>query len=141
MKNDLQDLQAAFEAEPKNLQAARTYAEALVNSGHFEEALACWNRIEEIIPEDPEPAKMIAKLTIAKNRYQAVHGVPSEEPVKENKKQANKSSEGHRIVDTRNLYRTAKPKGVPGSTPASGRTPSSCPSAGARTSPSTRGSP
>lgn len=111
MKDELQDLKAAFDAEPSNLLVARNYAEALVSSGRFEEALACWNRIEELIPEDPEPAQMIAKLTIAKNRYQAVHGMPSEEPVKESRNQADKSSEGHRIVDTRNLYRTSKPKG------------------------------
>ena len=112
VEEDLQDLKAAFDAEPDDLEVARTYAEALAKSGHFEESLDCWNRIEELIPEDPEPAIMIAKLTIAKNRYQAVHGAFVEEPVKENNKPVDKGSDGHKVVDTRYLYRRSKPKGA-----------------------------
>ena len=53
---------------PANIEEVRQAARSLARSGRFDEAIQCWHQLEESDPLDPEPARMIAALTLRKAR-------------------------------------------------------------------------
>ena len=53
---------------PADLEAIKLQARSLARAGRFEEAVACWERAEELDPYDPEPGRMIPALTLKKSR-------------------------------------------------------------------------
>ncbi len=110
----LAELKAAAEAEPYNVEALGALAKAYKKASRFDDALACWYQIEELLPEDPRPPKMLAKLIIGKNRYRAIHGEFPEprDSVPEKKKRATANPNGP-PMDTFNLYRSARDRKEP----------------------------
>jgi tetratricopeptide (TPR) repeat protein len=59
-------LRWALEATPKDVTVNRKAAEILTRIGQFDQAIACWRRVEQAKPGDEEAAKSISKLSVEK---------------------------------------------------------------------------
>ncbi len=62
---ELRYLKNALDGKPKDPDVNRHCARSLARMGQFDQAIACWHRVEELT-KDEEPAKMISELTLAK---------------------------------------------------------------------------
>jgi tetratricopeptide (TPR) repeat protein len=71
-------LKQALEANPRDLEVNRHCARSLARMGQFDQAIACWHRIETLRPGDREAPQMIAKLGEEKFKYPG--GRPEVEP-------------------------------------------------------------
>ncbi len=71
---ELRYLKNALDANPKDADVNRHCAQSLARMGQFDQAIACWHRVEEAKRYDPEPPKMISALTIEKSRARAGFG-------------------------------------------------------------------
>jgi tetratricopeptide (TPR) repeat protein len=69
---ELRYLKNALDANPKDIDVNRHCAVSLGRMGQFDQAIACWHRIEELKPNDPEAGKMVADLSIEKARMRAM---------------------------------------------------------------------
>ena len=66
---ELRYLKNALNAKPKDIEINRHCATSLARMGQFDQAIACWHRIEEISKSlKPEARKMISHLTMEKTR-------------------------------------------------------------------------
>ncbi|MBM3999478.1 MAG: tetratricopeptide repeat protein [Planctomycetes bacterium] len=74
---ELRYLKNALDANPRDVDVNRHCARSLSRMGQFDQAIACWHRIEELKPNDPEPSKQIADLTIERTRARAGYGPPT----------------------------------------------------------------
>ena len=61
-------LKCALTANPKDPVTNRFYAIALSERGFLDQAIACWHRVEEAMPDDDEAKRAIAVLTVQKAR-------------------------------------------------------------------------
>ncbi len=68
---ELRYLSSASEFAPDDAPLNRQFARALMQVGQFDEALACWRRVEEAEPEDSEAPEMIVELTVENCRCRA----------------------------------------------------------------------
>ncbi len=59
-------LKTALDANSKDADVNRRSALALERMGHFDQAIACWTRVQKAKPGDEEAQKMIANLTVNK---------------------------------------------------------------------------
>ena len=59
-------LRWAMDASPKDITVNRKAAETLARLGQFDQAIACWRRVEQAKPGDEEAAKAISKLSVEK---------------------------------------------------------------------------
>jgi tetratricopeptide (TPR) repeat protein len=67
---ELRYLKNALAAKPKDVAVNKHCAKSLARMGQFDQAVACWHRIEEISPSDkPEARQMISQLTMTKTRH------------------------------------------------------------------------
>jgi len=73
---ELRFLRLALEAAPRNADVAKHCAQALTRIGIYDQAIACWHRVEEIKNIDEEAAKAIADITMLKNRIASGLGTP-----------------------------------------------------------------
>ena len=62
-------LKQALDGEPKNVQVNRHCARSLGRMGQFDQAIACWHRVEKLRGKDEEAAKMIANLALERLKY------------------------------------------------------------------------
>lgn len=66
-------LKQALDVDPKNAEVNRKCGRALAALGHFDQAIACWHRVEQAKPGDEEAARAVADLaierTISKGGY------------------------------------------------------------------------
>lgn len=69
---ELRYLKNALDANPKDVEVNRHCAQSLARMGQFDQAIACWHRIEELKPNDPDAAKMVGELTVEKTRMRAM---------------------------------------------------------------------
>ena len=53
---------------PEDIEETKALARSLARAGRFDEALLCWQKVEERDPFDAEPGRMIPALTLKKNR-------------------------------------------------------------------------
>lgn len=74
-------LKQALDAEPKNVEVNRHCARSLGRMGQFDQAIACWHRVETLRGKDAEASKMISFLAQEKLMYPG--GRPPAAPVKE----------------------------------------------------------
>ncbi len=65
---ELRYLKNALDANPKDAEVNRHCAKSLARMGQFDQAIACWHRVEEIKRGDKEAPEMISALTIEKTR-------------------------------------------------------------------------
>jgi len=63
---ELMCLKRALEADPKNVEINKQAANAAAKRGQYDQAIACWHRVEQIRPNDDEPPRQISMLTIQK---------------------------------------------------------------------------
>ncbi len=63
---ELRYLKNALDANPKDVEVNRHCAESLMRMGQFDQAIACWHRIEELDRGNDEARKKISELTLAK---------------------------------------------------------------------------
>lgn len=73
---ELRYLKNALDANPKDIEVNRHCALSLARVGQFDQAIACWHRIEELRPNDQEAKRMIAELTVERHRPQAARAAP-----------------------------------------------------------------
>ena len=66
--------QRPFDANPKDAETSRHCAESLARMGQFDQAIACWHRVEQLQGESAETKKMISHLADERMRY--AHGKP-----------------------------------------------------------------
>jgi tetratricopeptide (TPR) repeat protein len=71
-------LKQALDAAPKDVEVNRHCARSLARMGQFDQAIACWHRVEEIRGKDAEAAEMVLRLTQEKMQYPG--GRPPEAP-------------------------------------------------------------
>jgi tetratricopeptide (TPR) repeat protein len=62
-------LKQALDAEPKNIEVNRHCARSLGRMGQFDQAIACWHRIEKLTSQDEEATRMISVLAQEKLKY------------------------------------------------------------------------
>jgi tetratricopeptide (TPR) repeat protein len=67
---ELAYLKQALDAAPKNADVNRHCARSLARMGQFDQAIACWHRVEEITRGDREATEMISKLAEEKMQWQ-----------------------------------------------------------------------
>jgi tetratricopeptide (TPR) repeat protein len=83
-------LKWALNADAKNLEVNKQAARTLSRMGQFDQAIACWHRIEEAKPGDAEAAQEISRLTVEKAVH---HGGYSREVISgKNEKEARAAS-------------------------------------------------
>jgi tetratricopeptide (TPR) repeat protein len=70
---ELAYLKQALDAAPRDLEVNRHCARSLARMGQFDQAIACWHRIEIIRSGDKEAAKMIAQLAEEKLKFADGH--------------------------------------------------------------------
>lgn len=73
---ELRYLKNALDAHPNDVEVNRHYAESLARRGHFDQAIACWVRVEEFgkARDKDEAPKRISELTI--ERARGLSGLP-----------------------------------------------------------------
>lgn len=64
---ELRYLRTALDGDPKNVEVNKHCAESLARMGQFDQAIACWHRIEELSSAKAEAQKHISDLTVLKN--------------------------------------------------------------------------
>jgi tetratricopeptide (TPR) repeat protein len=62
-------LKQALDTNPRDLTVNRHCAQSLARLGQFDQAIACWHRLEVLRPGDKEAARMIAYLAEEKLKY------------------------------------------------------------------------
>jgi tetratricopeptide (TPR) repeat protein len=68
---ELRYLKNALDANPRDIEVNKHCARTLAGVGDYDQAIACWHRIEELKKGDVEAPKMISELTIEKQRMKA----------------------------------------------------------------------
>lgn len=68
---ELRYLKNALDGNPKDADVNRHCGQALARMGQFDQAIACWHRVEELKKNDMEATKMVSQLTTDKTRVQA----------------------------------------------------------------------
>jgi len=71
---ELRYLRFALDADPKDAEVNRHCAKSLQRIGQFDQAIACWHRVEEAKPSDAEAPKMISAIQTEKTRARAGFG-------------------------------------------------------------------
>lgn len=66
---ELAYLKQAMDAAPKDADVNRHCAKSLARMGQFDQAIACWHRVEEIHRNDREAAEMISRLAEERMKY------------------------------------------------------------------------
>jgi tetratricopeptide (TPR) repeat protein len=61
-------LEAALKGSPNNATCNRLYAIAMTDRGLIDQAITFWHRVEKALPNDEEPKRAIASLTVQKQR-------------------------------------------------------------------------
>ena len=73
---ELRYLKTALEGNGKDIEINRHCATSLARMGQYDQAIACWHRIED---RYPQAAKMISDLTLVKNRPSVVVDLEDED--------------------------------------------------------------
>lgn len=68
-RSEVRYLQNALVAAPDDVELNRRAAQLLSGLERFDEAIACWRRVEDVDCRDTEASRMIAELTLEKARH------------------------------------------------------------------------
>ncbi len=68
---ELRYLKNALDANPNDIETNKHCGRSLARMGQFDQAIACWHRVETKKPKDKEATKMISMLTEDKTRVAA----------------------------------------------------------------------
>lgn len=86
---ELRYLKNALDANPKDIEVNRHCAHSLARMGQYDQAIACWHRIEELTKGDDEAPKKISELTLEKTRGST--GIADDAEIAPSEKAAEKS--------------------------------------------------
>jgi tetratricopeptide (TPR) repeat protein len=75
---ELRYLEIAARVAPEDVELNRHRAGSLLKQGQFDAALACWGRVQDVVPDDAEATQMLVRLTIEQSRQR--HGMESLDP-------------------------------------------------------------
>lgn len=75
---ELRYLEIAARVAPGDVELNRHRARSLLKQGQFDAALACWGRVQDVVPDDAEATQMLVRLTIEQSRQR--HGMESLDP-------------------------------------------------------------
>jgi tetratricopeptide (TPR) repeat protein len=78
---ELAYLKQALDAAPKNVDVNRHCARSLARMGQFDQAIACWHRVEEITGGDREATGMISRLSEEKLKYPGGRPPPKKDQI------------------------------------------------------------
>lgn len=65
-ESELEYMRLALEADPADPEVNRVAARALGRTGHFDEAIGCWQRVTKAKPSDEEATRAIGNLAVEK---------------------------------------------------------------------------
>ncbi len=65
-ETELYLLKCALEANPKDVETNKQCARAMADRGQFDQAIACWHRVEQVMPNNEEAQKAISDLAVRK---------------------------------------------------------------------------
>ena len=85
-------LKNALDANPKAVDVNKHCATSLARMGQFEQAIACWHRIEELDKNNQEAPEMISKLSVERHRIASGLAEDASPEVREKVKHAAKAS-------------------------------------------------
>jgi tetratricopeptide (TPR) repeat protein len=71
---ELRYLKNALDANPKDPEVNKHCAQSLARIGQFDQAIACWNRVDEARRGDTEAQRMISDLQITKTQFRQAGG-------------------------------------------------------------------
>jgi tetratricopeptide (TPR) repeat protein len=63
-------LRRALDSNPKDIEANRNAAMTLQRMGQFDQAIACWHRVEQAKPHDEEALQAISRLSVEKTIHE-----------------------------------------------------------------------
>ncbi len=63
-------LRWALDTNPKDISVNRQAAQTLQRMGQFDQAIACWNRVEQAKPHDEEALQAISRLSVEKTIHE-----------------------------------------------------------------------
>jgi tetratricopeptide (TPR) repeat protein len=69
LQTQLVYLKMALEPNPKDVDVNRLCAHALDEAGHYDQAITCWHRVEQVKPGDEEAGRAIASLAVKKTLH------------------------------------------------------------------------
>jgi tetratricopeptide (TPR) repeat protein len=78
-KDELIGMKAPPDLQPAEIEVHRAAARSLAHSLQFAEAITAWQRVESLVPGDPEAAEAIARLIVDQSRQRmglATHATP-----------------------------------------------------------------
>lgn len=61
---ELYSLRCALNSDPKDVEVNRQAGAALQRMGQFDQAIACWQRVQQTLPEDEEARQAISRLSV-----------------------------------------------------------------------------
>jgi tetratricopeptide (TPR) repeat protein len=67
---ELKYLKMALDGSPRDIETNKHCARSLARMGQYDQAIACWRRVDEMKKNDPEAQKAMAKLMMDKTRPQ-----------------------------------------------------------------------
>ena len=73
---ELRYLKNALDANPKDVEVNKHCAESLTRMGQFDQAIACWHRIETLDKKNSDAKQRISELTVAKQTGRMPDGSP-----------------------------------------------------------------
>jgi len=88
---ELRYLKNALDANPKAIEVNKHCAVSLARMGQFEQAIACWHRIEEWDQKNQEAPEMISKLSVERHRIASGIAEDTSPEVREKVKQGSKA--------------------------------------------------
>jgi tetratricopeptide (TPR) repeat protein len=71
---EIRYLKNALDANPRDPEVNKHCAQTLAGLGDYDQAIACWHRVEEARKGDPEAPNMISELSMEKQRFRS--GIP-----------------------------------------------------------------
>ena len=122
---ELRLLKNALDANPKDAEVNRHCGRSLARMGQFDQAIACWHRVEELDSKDKDATKMVSLLTEdkqrvaaglppksvdVKNRPRKGSGNPEEKPAEEAKADDQQSSDEQAQQQRREVSLTPRQK-------------------------------
>ncbi len=92
-ETELRYLRNALDADPNDVDVNRHCGTSLARMGQFDQAIACFHRIEEINPKDTEATKMVGLLTEDKARVASGRPPKTIKPIARRKKKTDETEE------------------------------------------------
>jgi len=89
-------LRMALDAKPKDVETNRHCAKSLTRMGQYDQAIACWRRVEEVKRNDAEANRAIANLMVEKTRTQV--GIDDHDDLTDEEKAKRRAERGRQAA-------------------------------------------